>query len=694
MASSPSPPPGEEEDQSSWSHVLDLLKAKNDNKRFAGLLLVTKCVRSNDDAKRREVFEAVGGVDFLLRLLLPLRQARVHPKPSLSQDEVDGQVQLAALGLSIVSNLCMSEAVARADGMARVAGVATDALRIGPERLIRQYVRCEEARDVRLRLEPGVHRGMIRDACDCVYLVSDEVDRRAAVAGISFVRSVCEDVVGVDTEQRQALSCLRSVLRCCLKVPGGLTAEVVSKLFVVDDAQKSGVADGVEGLDGVDGDANVGVPLRRSLEVLAFLDEAAQRAPLVLDDNEESDKESARTCELLRRGLHVILASRPPEAPRYQALRLSNALASRSIEWLVEEMPFFELLVQTVRVEIGVLMLDAVQLDAAVSELRNLEIGGGEGGNEGGGNDRTKDGGRRARDRALENLPACFALFELLVDGLCDASAVMETNPAVGRIFEALTESAELMLQYVELADNDAERSSSNDTYRALLKLGAFRGFCAYASQNPLQFQDRMLRALEVNDFPVRLALPALYGVAVVHGRPIVETPIVLKLMDEAARINDLDDDLDDGVLSTGANEVLIEVLLHALRDVTDPSVLVRARSYPREFGVEAALATSSSEDEQVAALAVTCRCFLLCPEHEPLLRRLIEACVPNIIEEIFPAGGGAGDGDNGAEMSPLVQEMFDGLLAASNASNDIARIEVAGNTLLDLCNMFESRGC
>ena len=205
-----------------------------------------------------------------------------------------------------------------------------------------------------------------------------------------------------------------------------------------------------------------------------------------------------------------------------------------------------------------------------------------------------------------------------------------------------------------------------------------------------------MLRALEVNDFPVRLALPALYGVAVVHGRPIVETPIVLKLMDEAARINDLDDDLDDGVLSTGANEVLIEVLLHALRDVTDPSVLVRARSYPREFGVEAALATSSSEDEQVAALVVTCRCFLLCPEHESLLRRLIEACVPNIIEEIFTAGGGDGDGDGDeeAEMSPLVQEMFDGLLAASNASNDIGRIEVAGNTLLDLCNMFESRGC
>ena len=672
-----------------WEHVLDLLRSKNDNSRFAGLLLVTKCVAADDDAKREEVFHAVGGVDFLLRLLLPLRQGRMHPTPSLTQDEVDRQVQLAGLGLSIVSNLCTCEAVTRVDGMTRVAEVATDVLRFGPERLISQYVRCDETGDLSLDMGMGTRYGMVRNACDCAYLIFDKVDRQAALAGINIVERY--DRVKDGEIDEVVLSCLRSVLRCCLKAPGGMFGEVVSRLFVVRD---------------VPGDETL-FELRRSLEVLAFFDEAIARGLAFFegDENrEENDDVHMASLERIRAGLRSVLASRPPETPRYQTLRLSNAISRRSIEWLVEDLAFFELLVQTVRVEIGVLMLDAVQLDAVVSDMQHLDVEDGDAPV-----DRQRPTfpvepqvGRQAKDRALENLPVCWTLFEVLIDGLCDASAVMELSmdPAIGRIFDALTESAELMLQYVELAadEDDADDRNENSAHRSILKLGAFRGFCAYASQNPLQFQDRLLRVLEADEFPVCLALPALYGVAVVHGRPISEPSIVLRLMDEAARSCAGDrtghrkagHQGTDVVGGVAAKEVLLEVLLHALRDVhTTKLVLDRVRAYPLEYGVDIALDSSSSEDEQIAALAIAARCFSLCPEHGPLLHQLIQLCLPNLIEIVFSTSND--DENDEIQMSPLVEEMFDALLAACNISPDIARLEVAGNTLSDLCTMFET---
>jgi hypothetical protein len=63
----------------------------------------------------------------------------------------------------------------------------------------------------------------------------------------------------------------------------------------------------------------------------------------------------------------------------------------------------------------------------------------------------------------------------------------------------------------------------------------------------------------------------------------------------------------------------------------------------------------------------------------------LVEACLPDLLDEIFST-----DGDK-VRISPLVQEMFDGLLSSCEASTDIARIELAGNTLVDLCAMFKS---
>ena len=690
----------ERAEDASWGHVLSLLKTKNDSVRFAGLLLVTKCVSPDEHDKREEVFAAIGGVDFLLRLLLPLRRGRVHPQPRIDEDEVDRQIQLAGLGLSIVSNLCLCEAVAHAEGMSRIAEVAMGVMRYGPEALIRRYVRREgsgegsgtiHGGDAGLALGLDVQCDMMRDACDCVHLIGGGVDPRAAISTINFVAGYDawpSDGGRVETAQSTtsveggALPCLRSVLRCCLQVQESrdkVITEILERLLVAD------------------GGSEPSAPwLQRALEVLSFLDLAAERGMLdTLQDEAVLN---------IREGLRIILAARPLEVSRYEALRLSNAMASRSIDWLVEDVTFFELLTQTVRVEIGVLMLDAINLDATVSELRRLDIGeeGPGGQSEAGG---TSQAGttRLAKDRALMNLPVCFALFEILIEGLCDASDALdasseEGNPPIGRIFEALTESAELMLQFVELNADDCTDVARGDIYyRDLLRVGCFRGFCSYASQNPLQFQDRLLHALEVNDFPIRLAVPALYGLAVVHERPITEISVISKLMDEAARaahqgFPDAADTDDDPMPTSGSasQEVLLEVLLVALRRCTstnqpDESVATRARTYPSEFGVERALATSSSGDEKVAAVAVTAQCFLLCREHEPLLRQLIQTCVPDLIDELFSAG------DDDVQVSPLVQEMFAGLLSCCAASTDISRIELSGNTLFDLCTMFMS---
>ena len=675
------------EDNANWGHVLSLLKTDNDSVRFAGLLLVTKCVAPEDHAKREEVFDAIGGVEFLLRLLLPLRQGRVHPHPVLEEEAVERQAQLAGLGLSVVSNLCLCQAVARAKGMARVAEVALGVMRYGPERIIRQYVRLEGSEGALggvsegasgLRLGLDVQLGMLRDACDAVYLIGEKVDERAAVSSIRFVAGhdrgggaggIDGIMDGMDGEV--GLACLRSVLRCCLQATSSIArvvAEVLDRLFVVNGRPESSEPPDLW--------------LGWALEVLAFLDLAADRGML---NALEVDAASG-----LRDGLLAILATRPPEAPLYQGLRLVTRMAGGSINWLVEDMAFFEVVVQTVRVEIGVLMLDAVQLDAMVLELHRAKIG--EDGRVGGADGAT----RRAKDRALMNLPVCFTLFELLVEGLCDASAVVDAtnadaDAAIGRVFEALTESAELMLQFVELGVEDGDDSDGGEgvgrgKYRELLRLGSFRGFCSYASQNPLQFQDRLLQAVSVNEFPVRLALPALYGIVVVHGRPLTEPSIVLRLMDDAAGASKFQhwDDMSD----EASADVLLEVMLVGLRHSAgqkqpDDSVVARARTYPKEFGVERALAMSSSWDEKVAALAVTAQCFVLSRNGEQLLGRIVEACVPDLLDELFST-----DGDQ-VQVSPLVQEMFDGLMSSCAASADIARLELAGNTLADICAMF-----
>ncbi len=709
------------EGDANWRHVLGLLGTDNDSVRFAGLLLVTKCVSPDDHAKREQVFAAIGGVEFLLRLLLPLRAGRVHPQPVLEEEEVERQVQLAGLGLSVVSNLCLSQAVARAEGMARVAEVALGVMRHGPERMIREYVHLEatgedtgedtgEGRGQRagLRLGLEVQSGMVRDACDAVYLIGVGVDERAAVASITFVsgcvngtvngtaNGTVNGTVGMDGEV--ALTCLRSVLRCCLQArsaPVRVVAEVVERLFLVGTRSQPQNSS----LSRASGDRSDSW-LGWALEVLAFLDQAGDRGML---DALEDDAALG-----IRDGLRALFATRPPEAPLYQALRLVTRLAGRSMDWLVEDMTFFQVVVQMVRVEIGVLMLDAVKLDAVVPELQRLEIGMDDRVGEADGPALSPGPTRLAKDRALKNLPVCFELFELLVEGLCDASAIAdetdtEADATIGRIFEALTESAELMLQFVELETGNDDVGKIGDgvggsddamelgtKYRELLRLGAFRGFCSYASQNPLQFQDRLLRAVGVNEFPVRLALPALYGIAVVHGRPLTDPSIVLKLMDEAACMSEFQDWECQPEDTCG--EVLLEVTLAALRHVNsqkllDGPIVARAGTYAKEFPVERALAASSSADEKVAALAVTAHCFVLCRNNsnEQMLRRLVEACLPDLLDEIFST-----DGDK-VRISPLVQEMFDGLLSSCEASTDIARIELAGNTLVDLCAMFKS---
>ena len=682
----------DKEDDANWGYVLSLLKTDNDSVRFAGLLLVTRCVPPDDHAKREVVFAAIGGVEFLLRLLLPLRQGRVHPQPVLEEEEVERQVELAGLGLSVVSNLCLCQAVARAEGMGRVAEVALGVMRYGPEGIIRSYVHLDGsaeggAEGSGLRMGLDVQVGMLRDACDAVHLIGEDVDEQAAVTSIEFVSGCYRGgvVTGIDGEA--ALMCLRSVLRCCLQAtssPARVIAEVLDRLFIVDarsespeSAESSQLPDSSDKSDSWPGWA---------LEVLAFFDQAADRGML--------DALEVDALVGLRDVLCAMLATRPPEAALYQSLRLVAYLAGRSTDWLVEDMSFFQLVVQTVRVEIGVLMLDAVQLDAVVSDLQRFGIGTGDRAGDAGGSGPT----RLAKDRALMNLPICFELFEILVEGLCDASAIVdETNAdadaAIGRVFEALTESAELMLQFVEIDNCDnGDGGDGGDVRepgtkcRELLRLGSFRGFCSYASQNPLQFQDRLLQAVQANEFPVLLALPALYGIAVVHGRPITEPSIVLKLMDEAACVSKYQDwDHSSNEVST---DVLLEVMLIALRHTASQkqpadSVIARAITYPKEFGVQRALATSSTGDEKVAALAVAAHCFVLCRNDEQLLRHMVETCVPDLLEDLYST-----ESDE-VQVSPLVQEMFAGLLSSCVVSADIARIELAGNTLEDLCAMF-----
>ncbi|KAG2440952.1 hypothetical protein HXX76_003805 [Chlamydomonas incerta] len=89
----------------SFQQCLELLKGPGDERRFVGLLLVTRLLPQGSDDAVRRVLEALGWT-FLQRLLLPLRRQPSAAAPAVAGDAATQQASCVGLALSILAAAC------------------------------------------------------------------------------------------------------------------------------------------------------------------------------------------------------------------------------------------------------------------------------------------------------------------------------------------------------------------------------------------------------------------------------------------------------------------------------------------------------------------------------------------------------------------------------------------------------------
>lgn len=518
---------------------------------------MTKYIHPEDTYARFKVFEAVGA-SFFLRLLLPLRKGRVYPRPLKNEEEIQNQTYLAGLGLSVIANLCLSEDVASCEELGKVCMIALGTLEHGPSRLIAWYVQQEMSL---IDIASEVEIMMLKDACDCISLIGEK-NRLAANALYSAncfsifaqkLESVYEwiDCTApsnmADCHQAYYQSLCRCINTCINRYDGpsgdvGLLLPSLARLFAIMSSRGDTVKIRDRESD----------HLHYHIGALECLSNALNIHNYSMGNHERIALWSTQ----IKFGLESLFASRIPDVQRYQALQLAfDILSIEGVIWLYSDVEdkIFELLVQTIRVEIGVLMLDAVAPDAVIEDPKSLDLSytqiRKEASMVGGASKESnnvsisypksadmvdqmealhitelQEGTRHARDRASENLPLCFMIFEYLVDGLAaivsnDDNDIF-SNHDIRRIFDSIAEIAELLLQFLEQTAGDPEvaQVDANGSMQMLL-LGSLKAFCHFAAQNPHQFANRTIKLLPLlldgrlpQDVCMDMLFPVVYG--------------------------------------------------------------------------------------------------------------------------------------------------------------------------------------
>ena len=493
--------------------------------RFAGLLLVTKTLRPDDDDARLMVLDAVGA-EFLLRLLLPLKQARVHPKP-LGEDEIEHQIALACLGLSVVSNLCLSTRVACCEELKQpVSRIALDTLKEGSIRpLIAHYVQQEA-----VHVPQDIDDRALKDACDCLTAliqqhsdVVDDMQQNHVFAILSKELSKeFEMVASQDTgkENEYVQSLFKCAHACLLRGSGEKVADEVCGTLLPALARYFGlvrlVRDDGESSRARKTTASNRYTIEYQLAALHCLSVAFGQfeAGWTRDSTETRAWTSA-----IQNGLEALLASENPANEKYEAYAVLVAMIDElGVAWLVQELEFFELIALLVRIEIELLVIDAISSQSRVTMRSNLEIfcsrlteidqGNGEQGHTAiqGLTDGIKGLNVTEQqeesiaenievssgERASQYLPICLSVFGQLVDALCNAAERCPHDSKTMKILNSVAASADLLLQFIE----DMLSHANMDEVQHMLFTLCLGALGKFLTQNPLQFADRCITIL------------------------------------------------------------------------------------------------------------------------------------------------------------------------------------------------------
>ncbi|KAI8109880.1 hypothetical protein M9434_001159 [Picochlorum sp. BPE23] len=514
--------------------VIELLKAKNDTARFAGLLLVTKTLRPDDDDARWMVLDAVGP-EFLLRLLLPLKHGRVHPKP-LREDEVEHQIALACLGLSVVSNLCLCDRVARCEVLKQpVSRIALDILKDGGIRsLVAHYVQQEA-----VSVPQNINSKALKDACDCLTAfiqqhsdVMDDMQRNRVFAILSKELSKeYGTVTSQNTEMEKEY--VQSLFKCahacmlrgnCEKMADEVRATLLPTLARYLGSVRLVRADGGSPETHNEKFSNKEDNIEYQLAALHCLSLAFGRFEAGWTKTRESSEAPAWPSDMLS-GLEVLLSSSTPVNEKYESYAVLTAMIDElGVAWLVQELDFFELVSLLVRIEIELLVIDAMSSQSRVKMRSNLEIFGprsteivsdqGVAGDLEGQTDQSiqgldehikslnlrerkepnamKDIEVSSGERATQYLPVCLSVFGQLVDALCYAAERDPHESKAVKILHTVAASADLLLQFLE----DVSSHEHMDEAQQMLFTLCLGALGKFLTQNPLQFADRCITIL------------------------------------------------------------------------------------------------------------------------------------------------------------------------------------------------------
>lgn len=477
--------------------------------------MVTKAMDPGEGSIREQVFEAVGQ-EFLQRLLLPLRAGRVTPRP-MNDETCRNQVAMLGLGLSVIANLSANPHVAqqlvqavplcltvlRNNGIqvsmskyskkedVRVDGEVESQTRTDALEFLMHVIMSGDEEGSKVAMESGILQvvsPVIENAFNSYLIQKKDYTKEELFASMRFVQHVLTHYVkrGSPDEVNILSETTSSLIPALSKIfghPYGMR-------------RKGEEEQGGHDVDPVLIDCHLS-----ALHCLSSMGSLPHWS--TGDTNLPSWKSNIIS------GIAFVLRERGLLREKHLALHVLCSLCQHCgleclypQDWNEGGLQFYEMVVQTNRVEIGVLMLDASSPESIVEIPRNVGLFSQHTGEESTACSNDIRPGKETEsvgERVLRNLPHCLALFESTIEILCLQGSAdgfpAFPSPVEERIYKSILETAEVLLQFIEqaIARLKSKEGGIAQMYDQMILSGCIRAFGRFSAEAPDQFSQRLL---------------------------------------------------------------------------------------------------------------------------------------------------------------------------------------------------------
>ncbi|KAK9830359.1 hypothetical protein WJX72_011255 [[Myrmecia] bisecta] len=403
-ASQPAKPTAEQA-SASLQQCLQLLKGPSDEKRFVGLLLVTKLLPAGDDNTIRAVYKAIGS-RFLQRLLLPLQSQQGREAAPADAEGIQKQRATCELALAVLSSICRVPELAQAGDVVDKVPLLIKVVKSGGLARLLQHSGATQPPPAEGAASDAA---AVQDALECLTAIATAgqegrlvclesqgiqaasaalqaaVRDNAAWRGLPMqwlatLVAAAQTVPSILEEGCQALADAVPALAQLLSAPASVPTSPKAAMPQASHAAKAGAQPAPGPTASPAGAMGAVDPLALQLEALHVLllifSLASTQAPEVQELLSESGWEAPGGWPAaVRRGLKLLLSSRIGVVQRQAALGLAAA-ASQLLppDWLLEPAgaqvngsdEFFRLLVEVLKIEVNISLQDALWPTARV----------------------------------------------------------------------------------------------------------------------------------------------------------------------------------------------------------------------------------------------------------------------------------------------------------------------------------------